>query len=252
MRLTTIGTGTAAPWPTRVQAGHLVEAGGVRALFDCGSGVATRFATLGLDWRDVTHLVLTHFHADHVLDIPTLLTAWRWGTLPPRSSPLTVIGPAGTQDLVDQLTTTLGIEYRQYGFPVEIREIAPDGSLQLAPGVSLQAKKVPHTAESVAYWVETGRRRIVYSGDTGYDEELARWASGADVFLCECSLPDAMGIPSHLTPSGVADLAAIAKPRLLALTHLYPPLEGLDVPGAVGARFAGPVVVAYDGWSIQL
>lgn len=252
MRLTTIGTGTAAPWATRVQAGHLVEAGSVRALFDCGSGVATRFATLGLDWRDLTHVVLTHFHADHLLDIPTLLTAWRWGMLPPRTTPLTIVGPAGTRSIVDQLTTTLGIGYREYGFPIDFREVAPDDGLELAPGVSLRAKKVPHTAESVAYWVEARGRRVVYSGDTGYDEELARWASGADVFLCECSLPDAMGIPSHLTPSGVADLAAIAKPRLLALTHLYPPLEGLDVPAAVGARFAGPVVVAYDGWSIQL
>lgn len=252
MRLTTIGTGTAAPWPTRVQSGHLVETARVRALFDCGSGIATRFATLGLDWRDLTHLVLTHFHADHVLDVPTLLTAWRWGMLPPRRTPLVIVGPAGTRQLVDELTTPLGVDYRAYGFPVEYREVAPDDAMELAPGVSLRAKKVPHTPESVAYWIEAGRQRVAYSGDTGYDEELARWAAGADVFLCECSLPDAMGIPSHLTPSGVADLAAIAKPRLLALTHLYPPLEGSDLPEAVGVRFTGPVVVAYDGWSIQL
>jgi len=34
MRLMTIGTGTAAPSATRVQAGHLVEADDVRLLLD--------------------------------------------------------------------------------------------------------------------------------------------------------------------------------------------------------------------------
>ena len=47
MRLTTIGTGTAAPTPGRVQSGHFVDAGAVRLLLDCGSGVAGRMADLG-------------------------------------------------------------------------------------------------------------------------------------------------------------------------------------------------------------
>ena len=252
MRLTTIGTGTAAPWATRVQAGHLVETRGVRALFDCGSGVVTRFATLGLDWRDLTHVVITHFHADHVLDIPTLLTAWRYGMLPPRRAPLAIVGPRGVRELVDRLTAVLDVSYAGYDFPVTFHELDPGGELVLGPQASLRCMKVPHTAESVAYLVEGDSRRLVYSGDTGYDEALARWAERCDVFLCECSLPDAMGISSHLTPASVGAMAAIARPRLLALTHLYPPLEGVDVAAAVATRHAGPIVVAYDGWSIQL
>ena len=65
MRLTTVGTGTAAPARGRVQSGQLVEAGDVRLLMDCGSGVATRLADLGLAWQDITHLAISHFHADH-------------------------------------------------------------------------------------------------------------------------------------------------------------------------------------------
>jgi ribonuclease BN (tRNA processing enzyme) len=252
VRLTTIGTGTAAPWATRVQPGHLVETRGVRALLDCGSGVVTRFATLGLDWRDLTHIVLTHFHADHVLDLPTLLTAWRYGMLPPRRAPLQIVGPPGTRELVDRLTAAVDVKYGEYGFRVTFHELSPGGALAISEGAMLRCVKVPHTAESVAYSIEADGRRLVYSGDTGYDEELARWAAGCDLFLCECSLPDAMGIASHLTPGSVGALAAIARPRLLALTHLYPPLEGTDVAAAVSVRYAGPVVVAYDGWSIQL
>lgn len=252
MRLTTVGTGTAAPVAGRVQAGHLVECEGVRLLLDCGSGVGFRLASLGIDWATITHLALTHFHADHVLDVPTMLTAWRYGMLPPRSAPLEIIGPVGTATLVDRLTEALGIAWREYGFAVTIREMTPGERVTLADGVVLESKSVPHTPESVAYLIEGARHRIVYSGDTGFDEGLARWATGCDVLLIECSLPAAMAIPTHLTPEQVGTIAKIASPGLVALTHMYPPLEHVDVPAAIAAQHAGPVVVCHDGWSTEL
>jgi ribonuclease BN (tRNA processing enzyme) len=252
VRLTTVGTGTAAPVADRVQAGHLVECGGVRALLDCGSGVSFRLASLGIDWATITHVALTHFHADHVLDVPTMLTAWRHGMLPPRSAPLEIIGPTGTATLVDRLTDALGVSWREYGFPVTIREMPAGERVALADGVVLESRSVPHTAESVAYLIEGPGRRVVYSGDAGFDEGFAHWAAGCDVLLIECSLPESMAIPTHLTPQQVATIAKIASPGLLALTHMYPPLEKVDVPAAIAAHHAGPVVVCHDGWSTEL
>ncbi len=98
MRLTVAGSGSAAPDARRVAPGHWVEAGSMRLLLDCGNGVLHRLCTLGIPWGDVTHVALTHFHYDHVGDFPALLTALRWGQLPPRTAPLTLIGPAGTLD----------------------------------------------------------------------------------------------------------------------------------------------------------
>jgi len=252
VRLTTVGTGTAAPVADRVQAGHLVESGGVRILLDCGSGVSFRLAALGVDWRTITHVALTHFHADHVLDVPTLLTAWRYGMLPPRSAPLEIIGPPGTAALIDRMTEALGIRWREYGFPVTIRELSPGERLTLADDFIIESRSVPHTPESVAYLIEGAAHRIVYTGDTGYDEGLARWAAGSDVLLCECSLPSSMAMPTHLTPEQVGTIAKIATPQLLAVTHMYPPLENVDIPAAIAAQHEGPVVVCHDGWSTEL
>ena len=252
MRLTTVGTGTAAPVPERVQAGHLVEYGGVRLLLDCGSGVAFRLAALGIDWGTITHVAVTHFHADHVLDVPTLLTAWRYGMLPPRTAPLEIIGPPGTQALVDRLTEALRISWRDYGFPVAIRDMPAGERVAIGENFMIESKSVPHTPESVAYLIQGGGHRLVYTGDTGYDEGLARWAAGCDLLLCECSLPATMAIPTHLTPEQVGAIARIASPALLALTHMYPPLEKVDVPAAIAAHHAGPVVVCRDGWSTEL
>lgn len=252
MRLTTVGTGTAAPSARRVQAGHLVECGGIRVLMDCGSGLAFRFAELGLDWVSITHLALTHFHADHVIELPTLLTAWRYGTLPPRTAPLEIIGPPGTAALVDRLTEASGVKYREYGFPVAVRELSPGDRVALASEVTIEARAVPHTPESVAYLIEGDGRRLVYSGDTGFDEGFARWAAGCDLLLCECSLPASMPVATHLTPEQVGAIAGVAKPGLLVLTHLYPPVEQTDIRAAIAAHHTGPVVIAHDGWSSEL
>ena len=252
MRLTTVGTGTAAPWPGRVQSGHLIEAGSVRLLIDCGSGIATRLADVGIRWQDISHLAITHFHADHVVDIPTLLYAWRYGQLPPRSAGLDIIGPVGTVQLLARFAAIFGDGLLALGFPISIREMAPGDAIGLGDDVELRCTKVPHTEESMAYSVEARRRGIVFTGDTGPDEALGQWAKGCDILLAECSLPDSMAIATHLTPSQCGALGALAQPGLLALTHFYPPVEAVDIRGEVGARFDGRVVLATDGWSLDL
>ena len=120
MRLTTVGTGTAAPSPVRVCSGHHVTTGRVRLLMDCGSGVVHRFAALGMRWQDITHLALTHFHTDHISDLATLVFAWRYGDLPARSAPVTIVGPAGTTALVERLSADFGDFLHEPGFPIAL------------------------------------------------------------------------------------------------------------------------------------
>ena len=251
MRLTTIGTGT-FPSPARVNAGHLVEAGDIRLLLDCGSGVAHRMSALGLDWLGVTHVALTHFHADHVLDLPTLLVAWRYAVLPPRSEPLQIIGPVGVITLLERFAAIFGDTVRASTFPITIREIRPGETLALGSGMTIEARKVPHTDESMAYCVRRGPACLVYTGDTGVDDELGGWARDCDVLLAECSLPDPLAIPTHLSPERCAVLAEAAQPKCLALTHFCPPVEQVDVRAIVASRFGGAVVLTTDGWTTEI
>ena len=252
MRLVTVGTGTVALTPARVCAGHYVEAGAARVLLDCGGGIAHRLAERNLPWREITHVAITHFHTDHVADLATLAFAWKYGSLPARSAPLVLIGPQGIGGLLDRFVAAFGDWLRDPGFPLDVREIAPGDAIDLGAGATLRATKVPHTEESVAYAVERGGRRIVYTGDTGYDPMLAEWARGADVLLCECSLPTGMAIPTHLTPEQCGALAAAALPKHLVLTHFYPPVERVDVRALVGAHYAGPVTLADDGSTFEI
>jgi ribonuclease BN (tRNA processing enzyme) len=251
MKLTVLGSGTIAHSPTRSCAGYYVEAGSARVLMDCGPGTARRLAEQHIAWQEISHVVLSHFHIDHHLDLPAMLYAWKYGMLPARSSTVRIVGPLGTRALLERLAAAHGDWVTTPGYPVEVTELAPGSSFDLG-GAELSCTKVPHTPESVAYSVSRNGSRIVYSGDTGFDEAFARWAAGADLLVLECSLPQSMAIVEHLTPEQCGEMARLAEPRLLVLSHLYPPVESVDIKALVAAAYHGPLVIAHDGWTTKI
>jgi ribonuclease BN (tRNA processing enzyme) len=93
---------------------------------------------------------------------------------------------------------------------------------------------------------------LVYSGDTGFDSAFAQWSHGCDLLVLECSLPQSMAIVEHLTPEQCGETARLAQPRRLVLTHLYPPVESVDIVGLVSAKYGGPLVIAHDGWRTEI
>jgi ribonuclease BN (tRNA processing enzyme) len=250
-RFRALGTGTIAFSAARACAGYYVEAGDVRLLMDCGSGVTRRLAELGIEWQRITHVALTHFHLDHHADLPTLLFAFRYGMLPARGQALEILGPVGTRDLLDRLAASYGEWLTAPDFPLTIRELEPGGYHDLG-GMGITAFKVPHTPESVAYSLSRGGRRVVYTGDTGVSPELGVWARDCDLLVAECSLPESMAIPEHLTPEQAGELGLAAHPRMLALTHFYPPVEQVDIVAAVRRSYAGPLTLAHDGWATEI
>ena len=252
LRFRALGTGTVALSPARGCAGYLVETGDVRLLIDCGSGVTRRLAELGIAWQSITHIAITHFHLDHYADLPTLLYAFRYGMLPVRSAPLEIIGPVGTKALFDKLAGVYGEFMVKPAYPQTILEIEPLAVHPLPSSVSLSSFKVPHTAESVAYSITLGGRRVVYTGDTGVSPDLGEWARGCDLLVAECSLPMEMAIPEHLTPEQVGELGRAAQPGMLALTHFYPPVEQVDIRAKVRRSYTGPLTLAHDGWAFEI
>lgn len=249
MDLVTVGTGTVAPSAHRTCACHWVASGDLRILLDCGAGSLHRLAEFGLPWHQITHVVLSHFHPDHWGELPMLVYALKYTTLPPRTEPLVILGPPGVVQLLRVLAEGYGAWLLDPGFPIGILDVRDGEPFPLSADVSLETFPVPHTTESVALSLVAPEGRLVYTGDTGPSGELARWATGCDLLLAECSLPESMALDIHLTPERAGDLARDAQAKRLVLTHFYPPVETSDPTAAAlaGTRFAGPVTAARDG-----
>ncbi len=247
MELVTVGTGTVAPSATRTAACHWVSRGRLKILLDCGAGALHRLAEFGLPWHEITHVVLSHFHPDHWGELPMLVYALKYTTVPARHEPLVILGPPGVVRLVKALAPGYGPWLLDPGFPIGILDVRDGEPFPLDAEVNLETFPVPHTPESVALAVAAPEGRLVYTGDTGPSSKLAQWATGADLLLAECSLPEALAMDIHLTPERAGDLAREAGARRLVLTHFYPPVETSDPARAAGARFKGPIAAARDG-----
>jgi len=248
-RLVVVGSGTVVPEGDRGGSAFWVEGDGVRALVDCGPGATGSLERCGLPWDRLTHLILTHFHADHVGALPGLFFALKHALRPAREEPLTVLGPPGTRRLFRGLAAALGDYFLEPGFPVEIEEDEPGGERPLARGVVLRTHATPHTEESRAVRLDFSGGSAGYTGDTGPCPELGAFFRDVGVLVCECSLTEEEVGDNHLSPRGVAAIAEPARPELLLLTHVYPHVRRTrDVPSLVAAAgYAGRVELAEDG-----
>lgn len=256
-RFTVVGSGTVVPEGDRGGSAFFLEAGELRVLVDCGPGAVGSLARAGLPWSELTDLVLTHFHGDHVGALPGLFFSLKHGVAPDVSrGALRVWGPAGTRILFERLAEALGEYMLDPGFPVEVRELSPGEPVELDGGAELSVFETPHTPESQAVRLDARDASVGYSGDTGRCPELGDFMRGTDLLVCECSLTDEQVGDNHLSPTSVAEIARRAQPGLLLLTHIYPHVrEGHDLPALIAAAgYAGRLELARDGaaWTLPL
>ncbi|MGK7313163.1 MAG: MBL fold metallo-hydrolase [Candidatus Longimicrobiales bacterium M2_2A_002] len=252
MKLTVVGSGTASPEAGRVCPGFWVEAGDERLLLDCGGGVVHGMARLAVPWPELDHLLITHFHNDHIGDIPMLLFALKHGVYPARNKPLTIWAPRGIRERLKAMEAAFGDHVADPGFPVVIREVSARASFDVGR-VGVRASATPHTDDSLAYRLQQNGVSLGYTGDTGPSEAVGTFMKGVDVLVAECSLPDELAIETHLSPSSLAEMAARARPGRLVVTHVYPPLDVLGPVDRVrAAGWDGPTVRATDGLEVDV
>jgi ribonuclease BN (tRNA processing enzyme) len=252
MRLVIVGSGTAAPHAERAASGFHLETGGLSMLLDCGPGVLHHMARFNVEWPHLTHLLITHFHNDHIGDVPALFFAWRYGTLPARSAPLHLLAPKGMKKKLKHMARAMGEHVTEPGFEVTVDELEGGAERLLNDVVHLKTLRTPHTKESLAFRIDSPDGSFGYTGDTGYSEEVSALMSRVDVLVMECSLPDDQAMDSHLTPTRVARMAQQANPGALVLTHVYPQLDRATLAEQVrDAGWAGDTVLAVDGMIIE-
>jgi ribonuclease BN (tRNA processing enzyme) len=244
MRLTVLGCAGSFPGPESPCSAYLVDAGGFRLLVDFGPGSLSalqRFAGL----HAVDAILLSHLHADHILDACSYVVVRRYapdGPLPP----LPVYAPAGA---AKRLACA-------YGGPDEapvddvytFHDLAP-GSFDLGP-FRVTVDRVNHPVETYAVRLEHGGRVLAYSADTAPCEALIRLAQGADVFLCEASYLDGEDNPPdlHLTGREAGEHGKKAGVGRLLLTHLVTAWGSEAMTyDAAASTFDGPVEIVRPG-----
>ena len=250
MRLTILGSGTNVH-PTRAAAGYLVETDRT-FLLDFGPRTLANLMKTGVDRHRITHILFSHFHADHFSDFITFFfDAVYHSKHVGRRPDLTLIGPHGTRRLFGAILDTVP-GFRTGLFRVRLREVSDRsfrlGETRITPGT------VEHSARlhCLGYRIEHRGRVLVYSGDSQPCPSLLRLCRDADAAVLDCSFPANRPGPGHMHAADCGAVAQKAGVRHLILSHFYPIAERYDVKSQAGDAFRGRISVGRDLLKIAL
>jgi ribonuclease Z len=279
LRVTLLGTGRPDPVMDRFGPSTLVEAGDERLLFDAGRGASQRLWQLKIPLGRVNALFLTHLHSDHTVGIPDLwLTGWLPTPFGRRVVPLEVWGPTGTRAMMSGLREAyawdISVRGRQEGLPpagiaVVTHEIS-QGVVFDRHGVKVTAFSVDHGGllkPAFGYRVDYAGHSVVISGDTRYNENLIRFAAGADLLIHEVAgvrpelLAASVTAPTarrilgwHSSPEDAARVFERVHPKLAVFSHVVllttdaaiPPPTVADLLARTKAVYHGPILLGED------
>ncbi len=272
--ITLLGTGGPVPDPHRAGPATLVTAGPEQFLVDAGRGVLVRLAATGSGADQLSAVLLTHLHSDHITDLNDVITT-RWiMTFEP--SPLRIVGPVGTGQVVNGILESLApdIAYRighhgdlDYPPPVEVIEVT-EGQLDVGGEVAVMCAPTDHrpVEPTVAYRFDYGGSSVVAAGDTVPCAGLDRLCEGAQALVhtvIRKDIIETIPIPRlldtldyHSSPAEAAQTAARAEMDLLVLTHYFPPPaagdDGEDYRALAAEHFKGVIEAGDDLHRVEI
>ena len=254
------GSGSPLPDTTRAAACTAVIAGGEFVLVDSGPGSWEVLDLENLPIGQISAVLLTHFHSDHIGGLGEALTqSWIAG----RAKPLAVYGPEGVERVVAGFGEAYAsdVDYRvahhgdaylpRAAAGAEAHAVAlgdaPNASALVFErnGLKVTMFRVDHdpVRPAVGYRFDFAGRSVVVSGDTAKSTSLIEHAKSADVLIHEAlertliaraiAAAKRLGlerqaklagdIPDyHTSPVEAAEVARDAGVSELVLTHLVP------------------------------
>jgi ribonuclease Z len=242
------GTGVPHAAPGRAGAGVMVRHDDTVLQFDAGRGTVLRVIEAGVQPTDITAVFVTHYHSDHVMDLPdVVITHWVQQQMK-KTLPLQIVAPAGpatrfVSRMMDAFDDDIHVRREHTGAP-DPRFDAISFDAPLTPtevwrsangDVKVEAVAVHHepVEAAVAYRVTTPCGVVVISGDTRACDEVFSMAQGCDVLVHETCRKRSMGqnikgtvfeniFDYHADSVTVGELAQKYNVKHLVLTHLIP------------------------------
>lgn len=219
--LTILGTGDAFASGGRAQAGYLLEAGGKRILLEAGPGLLTEMKRHGIEADSLDVIIISHLHGDHFCGLPFLFLEYMWES--PRKHPVIVVGPPNLEKRTWVLMRTMFSRFnlKQLQNTVKWVVLQPGKSLRMA-GLKLSAIRSPHTKPDISLSIKivANGKTFVFSGDTGWNDQLVDFSAGANLLLCECTYFESNHLHFHINyPELRRNLDRFSVKRMV-LTHL--------------------------------
>jgi len=279
MRVIILGSGDPFVKAGQAWASLLIQVGNKERdffFFDLGAGSLANFNGLQLPVAKTTKVFLTHLHADHVGDMPTLI----WSLAKSgRAEPVEVWGPSGETEELGTKAYTRHLE-AAHAWDLASMKGHPD-----VEGARMITTEVPHDKPSIVYdrhsvkissfpvdhvlkgalgyRIDYNGHSVVFSGDTRPTKNIQEACEGGVDLLIHDTFPSAevlaekAGITkeqahmvieeAHTSPTAVGRVFREAGARMSVVWHFVVDNETVGPAyEQVRAEYDGPLTIAQD------
>ena len=201
MRLTILGNNGPYPTASGACSGYLVSHNNINVLVDCGLGVTANLLKY-ISFEEISAVVFTHLHFDHVSDGLNLPVAMQVLALPcPK-----IYAPE----------TPVGVRALLTGAVFSEKFSVGDMQFELFPA--------KHPVEAYSIRITCEDKVLVMTGDTNWHDNLVSVCRDADLLLADAAFlhADWNENKPHLSAMLCGKAAREAGAKKLVLTHLNP------------------------------
>ncbi len=241
-QMTLLGTGTCQIEAEHRASSVLITLEHMPILFDCGHGIVQRLLEVGVRHSQIEHVVLSHFHPDHVSDLVPLLHAGAWSRRDPRSTNLHIYGPPGVRDFMDKLFSVFGSgAFQQPSYSIMVHEVTVE-RFQIGSR-HFDFIDLPPAGNHGLRFSDNGKSYAI-TGDSSFHEAEIAFLKGVDLAIIDSG---------HLTDDEIVQLAVASQARTLVCSHLYRDLNADQLQAqAIQAGYTGSILVGHDLLSFVL
>ena len=150
-----LGTSASAPSAKRGLSAQIVKHNEYRFLIDCGEGTQRQILQSGSGFKNLTRILLTHGHLDHILGLGGLMSTFlRWEAV----DELNIFGGRSALDRVHDLLYGVVLRGNQPPMPLRLNEIKP-GIFFDSDDFTVTAFSVTHRGPDCLGYVFEGKAR---------------------------------------------------------------------------------------------
>ena len=230
-----LGSGNAFSPPGRMHALALLDG---TILVDSPPTVLPQMRSFGVSPSQIRHLLVTHWHADHVFGFPFLiLDRWKMGEINGESEKINIHCRPGGKERLTKLC--------EDGFPGTLsKELEKNcswneeesGELEFTDW-TFERFPVSHTPATEPHgyrFTHKSGLSIMHCGDSGPCKEIENRAPESDIIILEMGVPDFVDSPHHHNPSDVSEFHLRHPNALILVTHNFArskdSVEGFEIP----------------------
>ena len=250
-KLVILGSASAVPDANHENSHMLLQGANSNVLIDCTGRPLVNLKKIGLGINDVSDMILTHFHPDHVGAVPQMMMAsWLTG----RSEAMRIYGLHHCLQRVEDLMMAYHWDEWPGFFPVAFHHLPEREGIMVMDNddFHISASPVRHYVPTIGLRIVAKETDFVfaYSSDTVPCPETVRLSQEADLLIHEATGDEPLGHSSAVQAGAIAQEARVNR---LGLIHYNvwntDPTHLID---EAGEAFDGPVFLCEDFMEIAL